>query len=705
MSGTEREQRAAEILDALFSQAPVGLFVFDTDLRIVRYNTASRGIKGVAVSSVVGHRLGEFAPGFDTDELEALAAQVLKTGEPVREHLVSGLSPSRPVERIVLSVSMFRLRAADHTVLGVASAQDVTLGQAATQRLAVLALAHRSIGTTLDARRTAVELADAAVPLFADAVSVDLLDEVLRGEPLKPGPVPADVPLRRTAFRSVAGGAGLVEPDGLTTFAFPTPFTRSMTDAAPRLLRRVSSDEPWLPAEPDRAKRLAEVGVHSMIVTPLLAHDAVLGVVAHYRYERDEPFEEADLQVARELAGRASLTIDNALSYTREHTIAAALQRHLLPKDPPPLTAVETGHLNVPGTAGGGGHWYDVIPLSGARVALTVGDVAGHGIEATATMGQLRTALRTLAVRDLPPDELLSCLDETARTLNAEQWEPGGGRGPGLRPLASCLYAVYDPATRICSLAGADHPAPVIVAPNGEPVPFVLPEGPPLGTGAGGYETLSVELPAGSLLALHTVGLASAGRGAGGTGPAQILERVMAHPDHSLRQLCDDAAYALTPARTAHDAGLLLARTAELGEDCVAIWTLPDDPRVVGTARRLAEHQLGVWGLAELAFSTELIVSELVTNAFRYGSAPIRLRMVLDRTLICEVSDTSSTAPHLRRSRPTDEGGRGLFLVGQLGERWGTRFESRGKTIWSEQRLPDDADASAGGADRHRPAA
>ncbi|WP_371501689.1 SpoIIE family protein phosphatase [Kitasatospora sp. NBC_00374] len=702
MSGAGREDQAADILDALFSQAPMGLFVFDPDLRIVRYNTAGRGIKGVEMSSVVGHRLGEFAPGFDTVELEALAAEVLKTGTPIREHLVSGMSPAEPAQQIVLSVSMFRLQGSDGSVLGVASAQDVTQGQAAMQRLAVLALAHRSIGTSLDARRTAGELAETAVPLFADAVTVDLLDEALRGEPLAPGPVAADVPLRRTAFRSIGGGDGPIEPDSLTTFAFPTPFTQSLTDAAPRLLRRLSPDEPWLPSDPDRARRITDIGVHSMIVAPLHVHGSVLGVVALYRYERADPFEEDDLQVARELATRTSLTIDNALSYTRERTLASALQRHLLPKDPPPLTAVETAHLNLPGTSGGGGHWYDVIPLSGARVALTVGDVTGHGIEATATMGQLRTALRTLAIRDLPPDELLSSLDETARTLNTEQQEPDGGQAPGLRALASCLYAVYDPATRICTLAGADHPAPVVVAPNGEAVAFDLPDGPALGTGEGGYEPVTVELPVGSLLALHTVGLAAGGRSAG-TGPAEILGRVMAHPDRSLRQLCDDAVYALLVGRTAHDASLLLARTRELGADHVAIWTLPDEPRVVGTARRLADHQLGVWGLTELAFSTELIVSELVTNALRYGSPPIRLRMILDRSLICEVSDTSSTAPHLRRSRPTDEGGRGLFLVGQLGERWGTRFEHRGKTIWSEQALPHDTDASDGTGRRRHP--
>jgi anti-sigma regulatory factor (Ser/Thr protein kinase) len=97
--------------------------------------------------------------------------------------------------------------------------------------------------------------------------------------------------------------------------------------------------------------------------------------------------------------------------------------------------------------------------------------------------------------------------------------------------------------------------------------------------------------------------------------------------------------------------------------------------------------QLQEWGLADLAFTTELIVSELVTNAYRYSSGPVTLRLIRDRDLICEVSDTSSTSPHLRHAATTDEGGRGLFLVAQLTERWGTRYVRSGKTIWAQQPL------------------
>ncbi|WP_344007913.1 ATP-binding SpoIIE family protein phosphatase, partial [Streptomyces thermocarboxydovorans] len=361
---------------------------------------------------------------------------------------------------------------------------------------------------------------------------------------------------------------------------------------------------------------------------------------------------------------------------------AVTLQRSLLPRKLPDQAALEAASRYLPAGAqtGVGGDWFDVIPLSGARVALVVGDVVGHGIQASVTMGRLRTAVGTLADIDLPPDELLTHLDDLVLRL-----EDPGITAPG-DVGATCLYAVYDPVSRRCTLASAGHPLPVVVTPGRASERLDLPIGPPLGLGGLPFEAAEIDLPEGSLLALYTDGLVETRTRDIDEGLDELC-RAVALPVPSLDALCDTVLERLLPVSPEDDVALLLARTRALGADQVAAWDLPSDPAVVAQARQDVSAQLAAWGLEELLFTTELVVSELVTNAIRYGRRPVRLRLIHDRTLICEVSDASNTAPHQRRARVFDEGGRGLMLVAQLTQRWGTRHTRQGKTIWAEQEL------------------
>ncbi|MFC9063451.1 SpoIIE family protein phosphatase, partial [Streptomyces sp. NPDC057074] len=336
--------------------------------------------------------------------------------------------------------------------------------------------------------------------------------------------------------------------------------------------------------------------------------------------------------------------------------------------------------------AGVGGDWFDVIPLSGMRVAVVVGDVVGHGIQASATMGRLRTAVRTLADIDLTPEELLTHLDDLVVRLSEESGEDSAGEVG-----ATCLYAVYDPVSRQCALARAGHPAPLLVPPDGPPRLLELPSGPPLGVGGLPFESAELELREGSVLALYTDGLIES-RDRDADAGQSLLREALSTPADSLDAACDRVLRTLLPSGSAaDDVALLLARTRGLPAGQVATWDIPADPSLVAPVRKQVLEQLSTWGLLEASFTAELVVSELVTNAIRYGSPPIRLRLIHDAaTLICEVSDTSHTAPHLRRAKTWDEGGRGLLLVAQLTQRWGSRHTTDGKTIWAELGLLDE---------------
>ncbi|GGQ73583.1 SpoIIE family protein phosphatase [Streptomyces pilosus] len=682
MTGCPADDTA--VLNALFADSPQGLFVFDAEQKVTRYNPSGRGVRGLPAGDVVGHGVDDFVPGFAAGELGRLVGDALRTGEPLRGRLVRGRSPSEPWRTLAVEVSLFPLPDRGGGVPGlVGVVEDVTERQAAADRLAVLGAVHRTVGSTLEVRTTAGELVHALVPGFADAAAVDLLEDGPAGEGHRAGPVPSDAPLRRTAFAPPTVPTSRKQDDS-RPFPFPTPYTQALNDTRARLLQ-VSPDDPWLAAGPDDFAPLIAAEVHSMIVAPLMARGTVLGLLTLYRV-RTDPFEEADLDVARQAAATASAHLDNALRYRREHTVASALQRRLQPGEIPRLTAVETSHVYLP--EGAGGAWFDVVPLSGTRVALVVGDVTGHGIEAAATMGQLRVALRTLALQDLEPDELLTHLDEVAAQLPATAGTGTDTDTPDAdRCVATCAIAVYDPVSRQCALIRAGHPAPVLVDPDGCPLDVDVPRGPALGAGGGQVFTpVVVQLAPGSLLAVCTAGLL-ASRGEDEEAARRDVEHVLATPARPLRELCDTCVYRMAPSRS-DDAVLLLARTHALPPDRVADWTLPRDVSVVGTARRLVDQQLTVWHLQEAAYATELIVSELVTNAIRYGRGPVRLRLIHDQgRLLAEVTDANSVSPHLRHARDSDEGGRGLYIVMRLSSRWGVRHSRRDKTIWSEQRL------------------
>ncbi|MFD8813225.1 SpoIIE family protein phosphatase [Streptomyces sp. NPDC059627] len=553
-------------------------------------------------------------------------------------------------------------------------------------RLKLLYDAGLRIGTTLDVRHTAEELAEFAVPRFADYVTVDLTDAVLRGE--EPDAVNA-AELRRVTLHGIRRGVPLYPPGALIHFDPFTPQGEGFGSGRMVLEADMAAFSGWQAQDPERARQLVAYGIHSMIAAPLRARGAVLGVVTFWRSKEPTSFTGEDLSLAEELVARAAISIDNARRFTRERTMAVTLQRSLLPQALPEQTAVDVAHRYLPagagpgGVGGVGGDWFDVIPLPGARVAIVVGDVVGHGLHAAATMGQLRTAVHNFATLDLPPDELLWHLDELVTRIDQDR--DGNGGTPTLTG-ATCLYAIYDPVSRLCTMARAGHLEPIIVPPDGRAHLPGIPAGPPLGLGGMPYERSEVVLPEGSGIALFTDGLIEDRRHDIDVG-IERLRRALAVPGRTPEQMCGAAIDAMVPGAPRDDVALIVARTRMLDDKHTASWTVPSDPSAVAGVRAAATDLLHDWGLEEEAFTLELILSELVTNAIRHATGPVGVRLIRDRSLICEVSDGSSVSPHLRRATTMDEGGRGLFLVAQFADRWGTRYTDDGKVIWTEQRL------------------
>ncbi|WCN04740.1 SpoIIE family protein phosphatase/ATP-binding protein [Streptomyces sp. M92] len=668
--GPHEMTRMYEHHDAVLHSVREGVLIVGPDGRLLLANDEAQRLLDLPADAE-GRQVGEL--GLPDDTAELLASGRVATDEV---HLVGDrllAVNQRPTDiRGGPAGSVTTLR--DSTELRALSGRAET----ARERLEILYAAGVGIGTSLDVTRTAEELAELAVPRFADYVSVDLYDAVLAGG--QPG---SATPLSRAALSGIREEVPLYPVGRQLRFVVSSPQGRSLETGRPVLEPRLDEAPGWQAQDLERSAQVVEYGVHSLITVPLRAGTLVLGVVSFWRSEKPEPFDEDELTLAEELVARAAVSIDNARRYTREHSMAVTLQRSLLPRRMPEQNALDVAYRYLPAQAGVGGDWFDVLPLSGARVALVVGDVVGHGLHAAATMGRLRTAVHNFTSLDLPPDELLGLLDELVGRIDQDEAADDTAPVTG----ATCLYAVYDPVSRVCVLARAGHPPPALIRPDGTVEFPEVPAGPPLGLGGLPFETTELRLAEGSRLVLYTDGLVETREHDIDVG-LEHLRRALETAGQSPEETCRTVLDARLPDRPGDDIALLVARTHALGPDRVAEWQVPNDPAAVGEIRSQVTRRLAEWGLDELAFTTELILSELVTNAIRYGGETVQVRMVRDRSLICEVFDSSSTSPHLRYAAMTDEGGRGLFLVAQLAERWGTRYTPAGKVIWAEQPVP-----------------
>jgi serine phosphatase RsbU (regulator of sigma subunit) len=575
-------------------------------------------------------------------------------------------------------------------------------------RLRFVGAATRRIARGMDLDEIVMGLCRATVPTFADAILVYLRDPLPVGDERPTGPVV--LRLRRTdRLRLIEDGSEehdsessplspgvqhhvqpLSQPEDLVA-------TAELCEVEPggalaevlRGVRPVFADSPAaLAALPELLGGSRSVpGGRRAILAPLRGRRRVIGAAVFLRGPERPAFESEDLLVAAQLATHSALGIDKAVLYGREAYIADELQRTMLPETLPRPTGVRLASRYLPAaeTARVGGDWYDAIPLPGSRVALVVGDVMGHSMTSAAIMGQLRTTAQTLAGLDLPPQEVLHHLDEQAQRLGSDR-------------MATCLYAVYDPVSHRITIANAGHPPPVLLHLGGRAEVLRVPPGAPIGVGGVDFEAVELDAPAGATLLLYTDGLVESRLRDVWTGIEQLRERLAATarltgPDHPppLEALCEEILDMLGPGDRDDDIALLAARFDGIAPSDVAYWCLDPEDATPGRARRLVRTALASWDLADLSDAVELLVSEVVTNAVRYASRPVTLRLLRTDVLRCEVGDDVPQLPRLRQARATDEGGRGLYLVNKLARRWGATRLSTGKVVWFEVPRPGAA--------------
>ncbi|POX50824.1 PAS sensor protein [Streptomyces sp. Ru71] len=632
-------------------------------------------------------RLPQILPSMGPGRSARIVSQMLELGYPVLEFSQFDRVPVTPDWGVPRRADRGAPAVANppRPVLPVAvpaGAEEDLEYAAVRERLEFLNEVSRGIGSSLDLGETIREVTSAAVPRFADFAGTHLRAAVLAGEGFPDGPPDARTVMHRVwvEHNDEPGRWDDTVPVG-ETFAFPehTPFYQCMVTGEPVLIPRVSPEMgERISGEFEKRDLRPLITGRSLLIVPLKARNVVLGFMVLMRRPDRAAFDDMDRTTGAELAARAGLVLDNARMYTYQENVAETLQDSMLPQVAPRMAGCDTATRYLPGTRLGrvGGDWFDTIKLPGARTALVVGDVMGHGLNSAAMMGQLRTAVQTMAAMEVPPDRLLRNLDDLARRL-------------GDTYLATCLYAVYDPIHGELRIANAGHIPPVLVrAADGRSELLDLPTGAPIGIGGVPFETAVVRVASGDRLVLCTDGLVEV-RGADiGEGLAALCESA-AHPAASMDDACDTIIRALNPrGGRKDDVALLMARLNGIPAGHIAEWRLGHDPREVRRARRLVHDQLLAWGLPDAVESAQLLVSEVVTNAVRHtDGGRIGLRLVLADALLVEVTDEGAELPALLEKGRLEESGRGLRVVSRLAREWGASAQGQGKTVWFEQAL------------------
>ena len=622
----------ADILDQLYA----GVVVIDTDGNLLYANDYAVRLFGFPdqASRLVGR---------------SLALLGFEEGDAPRVHnLVTQVALGRPWEgtfacrrmdgsRILVRARAGAMRGPSGETSGIMIiGREATMsgGQSERDRLRLLERVGERLSHSLELDVTLRQVAETLVPQFADHCLIDLF----QGDKLV-----------RKAQLHVRGW--MPEPGtwAMVGEQIRYPAGHFCEQAMARRDTVVVADLAVLPVPDMRQGSLdtcENIGLRSVIATPLIARGQVLGVMIlalsglterkQHRYTAD------DGEVVGAIGSRVAVAIDNAMLFEEERRTALAFQTSLLPPDPPAVDGLEVAYKYVPAkpleTHGQGiqtqvgGDWYDIIPLSAGRVGIVIGDVEGRGARAAAIMGQLRAALRAFAQDDKPPAEILRRLDDWCRTL-----EPTGAESHGFAaadpPIVSCTYLVYDAWSRMLSFADAGHDAPLLISGHEVGQMEIENKGLLLGVrskGIPGLPTYREEtryLAPGSTLVFYTDGLTDRRQRADGAGhyteaeALQMLRKAVQDVADGSVEAIAQAAEQAVPGEIDDDMAIVVVRTSVV-ELASRERKFPAEPIRVSEARRLAHQTFTSWGMdldqADLAC---LLVSEVVTNVVLHAAA------------------------------------------------------------------------------------
>ena len=674
-----RQRRALATSEALaratFEWAPIGMARMDRDGRIVAANRVLAEILGQTDEDLVGRTIDELTHREDRRsdhaERKALLAGERERYETERRLLGTG---GRALPTLV-SFSIAHGDADSDGPALLAQVQDLRERKRAerARELLIREQAARLEAEAVSARLAAIQrVVDAALtPLALD----EMLGELLRRISEVLGVDGASFVLdddegEFSIVQAAEGVPGVVR----TPYELrgEGPVARVLDERRPLIVDDATKNE--LLRQP-----LPGAAVTSLLSVPLVVDQRALGALTvGTLFARSFTAEDASLlQLA---ADRAAMAIERTRLFEREHRIAQQLQRALLPERLPSVPGLRLAARYLPGGAGTevGGDWYDALALPGGRLGLVMGDVAGRGVPAAATMGQLRSALRAYALDGAGPAGILERLNRFAMQVT----EDG---------MATVVMLVLDPTAGVLSYANAGHPPPVIVGPDGTSY-LDAARGVPLGVlDAPHYLEAEAALPPGTTVVLYTDGLVEH-RGRPLEEGFTKLTDAIADGALEPEALCDAIlGGTLGGATSSDDVTFVVASSPALLGDRVTL-LLPGEQEGLASLRATLRRWLEESGASEdernaVTMAANEAVENAIEHAHRLSPAPFEVELA---RVAGEITITVRDRGKWREGDSNDDRGRGLELMRALMDDVEVEQGKTGSTVVLRRRLTED---------------